>query len=58
MLAGCVMLVETGALSSLLSSFVSLLLPTRRLGGSDGLRAGCAGLCRVREETDVADSVQ
>ena len=37
---------------------VSFLLHTRRSGsGSDGLWAASAGLCRVRGEADVAESL-
>ena len=43
-----------GALSPLFS--LLLFLRTRRSLGSDGQRAACAGLCRLREEADVADS--
>ena len=54
--AGCVFLFVTGALSPRLSSCL-LLLPTRRsVKGSNGRRAACTGLCRVRREADVAVS--
>ena len=56
--AECVLLSVTGAPPLLLSCCL-LALPPRRSGSrSDGLRAGCAGLCRVRGEADVTASLE